>query len=131
MLEILFTLAEVIYFHFESLCQQFTFTRTAGGKKYHSWRIGENLGIIIAVHILLIIVKRLDLLPLFWLSTSMGLAWYEIFWNHNMYGSIWHQKEGYWDAKFLIFNIKIRHPKGWFWVALFITCLIVRILIIF
>ena len=47
MLEIIFTLAVLIYFHFESLCQQFTFHRNETNKIYHWWRAGENTGILL------------------------------------------------------------------------------------
>ena len=103
---ILFIIAVMIYFHFESLTEQFTWKRGIKTRTYHQWRVIENLGALSGVILFSYIQNYWILL----LSITAGLSWYEIIWNIRMYENIWHQKLGNWNG--------IPYPKGWFWVLL-------------
>ena len=116
MLEIAFFLAVLIYFHFESLTEQFTWKRGIKTRTYHQWRVMENIGALAGVILFSYIQNYWILL----LSITAGLSWYEILWNIRMYENIWHQKDGYWICGKGKFIIKIKHPKGWIWVLLLI-----------
>ena len=116
MLEIAFFLAVLIYFHFESLTEQFTWKRGIKTRTYHQWRVMENIGALAGVILFSYIQNYWILL----LSITAGLSWYEILWNIRMYENILHQKHGNWNG--------ISYPKGWMWVLLFAISLIGLIL---
>lgn len=118
-LSILFVIAMMIYFHFESNIQQDVFPDDeprVDSSLFHLWRILGCFGIIMSI-ILFSFIQ--DYLILF-LSMTAGLSWYEEYWLHKRYGGIFKHKDRVWKC----WKIKIEHPPGIVWFSLFIISLI-------
>lgn len=113
----LFILAVWLYFIFEGLTEGMStdnikFNDKRIADKYHLLRCGENLGIIIAVHILMIAGNLKAMIPIFWLSVASGLGLYEMAFSWLKYGNPLHNKTSKW--------LFIPHPPGWVSYAAFI-----------
>ncbi len=128
---VIYVLAIWFYFFHEGITEGFTWKNSKSNNHknsrwYHLMRVRENVGILIAVLILIsIIIKATGDWTFLWLflfSMGSGLSVYEMIYSDYVYGDMLYNKTSKW--------IGIKHPKGWVWVVVFIFCTIAKIFII-
>ena len=107
----LFILGVWIYFIFEGLTEGFTWNRLTKTtpKVYHTWRVFENTGILIAFYSWMIIHPGF---LFFILVVISGLCLYEMAFSGYSYGNLLYNKTSKW--------LGIKHPKGYVWLIIFI-----------
>ena len=113
--KILFILAGWIYFIFEGITETEANPIPEKDDWYHRMRVCENIGLVIAFHIIFLATGRYDYIPLFWLTTTSGLSLYEFAFSWVQYGNPLYNKTSLW--------LGIPHPKGRTWVVIFVVSL--------
>lgn len=128
LLKILFVLSMWIYFIFEGLTEGIGTSNNPNLEtkkqqdKYHLLRLGENLGVIIAVHLLFIFFKAYYMIGLFWLTVPSGLGLYEIAFSWIKYKNLLYNKASKW--------LFIPHPPGWVSIIVVVLFILIKCLVI-
>lgn len=121
--KILYILGYWIYFIGEGATEALTWhadKKILSPDYYHTWRVVENLGLIIII-LLLIFVKKVRNIWISILSAISGLALYEFVFCQIGYGDWKYQKTSLWFG--------IPHPSYKLWLIVFFISIIGIILI--
>jgi hypothetical protein len=125
--KILFILAMWIYFVFEGVTEGMAtsgkqFEDKAYQNRYHIFRLLENFGVILGVHVLIFAGKTWEMLPIFWLSVGSGLGLYEMAFSWIKYKNPLHNKTSHW--------LGIHHPPGWVSLLAFVLFAATKVLVL-